>query len=303
MDGTHRVGGAVIGEVRGEVAGGGAGGAPTPPPIVVVEGLVKRYRVRTGLGRSRGSAADRFHVAVNHVSFEVARGEILGLAGGSGSGKTTTARCLTRLVEADAGTITFDGVDVRAARGGSLRELRRRMPMVFQDPYSSLNPRLKVGTAVLEAGRVHRRPGSERGDAFVADLFDRVQLSPRLAERYPRELSGGQRQRVAIARALAVGPDLLVADEAVSALDVSVQVQLLNVFLELREALGLSILFVAHQLAVIAEVADRVAIMHRGEIVEIGRTEQVFTDPRHPYTQQLLASNPDPGRGLAGEAG
>jgi len=288
------------------VIGGGAdpkrgqatGVPPAGQPIVKVENLVKRYRIRAGGGRRRGGESD-YRVAVNDVSFQVARGEILGLAGGSGSGKTTTARCLTRLVEPDSGRISFDGIDVRAARGRTLRELRRRMPMVFQDPYSSLNPRIKVGAAVVEAGRVHRRPGSEDGGRFVADLFERVQLSPRLAERYPRELSGGQRQRVAIARALAVGPELLVADEAVSALDVSVQVQLLNLFLELRDDLDLSIIFVAHQLAVIAEVADRVAIMHHGEIVEAGSTERVFTHPAHPYTQQLLASNPDPRRGVA----
>ena len=268
---------------------------PGPPtgPLVVVEHLVKRYRLRSPLGR-RGPAGA--HVAVDDVSFEVGRGEILGVAGGSGSGKTTTARCLTRLVEPDGGRIFFDGTDVLAARGGALRELRRRMPMVFQDPYSSLNPRIRVGAAIHEAGRVHHRPGSEDGDRFVSEMLERVQLSPRLAQRYPRELSGGQRQRVAIARSLAVGPDLLVADEAVSALDVSVQVQLLNLFLELREDLGLSILFVAHQLAVIAEVADRVAIMHRGAIVEMGPTAQVFNHPTHPYTEQLLASNPDPDR-------
>lgn len=287
----------MIGEVRDGMSEGRSGAA-APQPMVVVEGLVKRYRVRGGLGPAR-RGADQYHVAVDHVSFEVARGEILGLAGGSGSGKTTTARCLTRLVEPDAGSIAFDGVDVRAARGRQLRELRRRMPMVFQDPYSSLNPRLKVGDAILEAGRVHHRPGSDNGETFVKALLERVQLSPLLARRYPRELSGGQRQRVAIARSLAVGPDLLIADEAVSALDVSVQVQLLNLFLELREALGLSIIFVAHQLAVIAEVADRVAIMHRGEIVEVGSTAQVFTRPDHPYTRELLASNPDPRRSIA----
>lgn len=288
----------MIGEVRSDVSGQGAGAIPPPGPVIVVENLVKRYKIRSGLGWSRAGRENRHHLAVDNVSFQVARGEILGLAGGSGSGKTTTARCLTRLVEPDAGRIEFDGIDVRAARGRALRELRRRMPMVFQDPYSSLNPRIKVGAAVLEAGRVHRRPGSEEGEKFVADLFERVQLSGTLVQRYPRELSGGQRQRVAVARALAVGPELLIADEAVSALDVSVQVQLLNLFLELREALGLSIIFVAHQLSVIAEVADRVAIMHRGEIVEVGPTEQVFTRPSHPYTEQLLTSNPDPKRGM-----
>jgi ABC-type glutathione transport system ATPase component len=265
-------------------------------PIVVVEDLVKGYGLRRTPRQRLTRSPNSRHIAVDHVSFTVGRGEILGLAGGSGSGKTTTARCMARLVEPDEGTILFDGTDMRAATGEQLRELRRRMPIVFQDPFSSLNPRIKVGAAVLEAGRVHHQPGSEDGTRFVTELFERVQLSARLASRYPRDLSGGQRQRVAIARSLAVGPELLIADEAVSALDVSIQVQLLNLFLELREDLGLSILFVAHQLAVIAEVADRVAIMHQGQLVEIGNTRDVFLAPQHPYTQQLLAANPDPGR-------
>jgi ABC-type oligopeptide transport system ATPase subunit len=270
-----------------------------PGPVLVVDGLVKRFRLRRTARQRANRVPAPFHTAVDNVSFTVGRGEILGLAGGSGSGKTTTARCIIRLVEPDEGTIRFDGVDVRAAEGKDLRELRRRMPMVFQDPYSSLNPRIKVGAAILEAGRVHHRPGSENGTRFVADLLERVQLSSRLAGRFPRDLSGGQRQRVAIARSLAVGPELLIADEAVSALDVSIQVQLLNLFLELREDLGVSILFVAHQLAVIAEVADRVAIMHQGQIVESGTTREVFHAPKHAYTQALLAANPDPRRIIA----
>jgi ABC-type glutathione transport system ATPase component len=168
------------------------------------------------------------------------------------------------------------------------------MQMVFQDPYASLNPRMSVGAALHEAGRVHSRPGSENRDQFVDEALERVHLSPRLAKRRPRELSGGQRQRVAIARALAVGPEVLIADEAVSALDVSVQAQLLNLFLDLRDELGLSILFVAHQLAVLAEIADRVAIMNRGRIVEIGDAGPVFGDPQDEYTKALLAAHPHP---------
>jgi ABC-type glutathione transport system ATPase component len=265
-----------------------------PEPLLKVDGVVKEFGLRR-------SAVERFartrtapNRAVDDVSFELARGEILGLAGGSGSGKTTLARCVTRLVEPDAGSITLDGVDVRAARGEELRELRRRMQMVFQDPYASLNPRMSVGKALLEAGRVHRRPGSEDGDAFVAGMLERVHLSPSIAQRRPRELSGGQRQRVAVARALAVGPEVLIADEAVSALDVSVQTQLLNLFLDLREELGLAIVFVAHQLAVLAEVADRVAIMHEGRIVETGPTSRVFHEPQDPYTVALLKAHPRP---------
>jgi ABC-type glutathione transport system ATPase component len=175
------------------------------------------------------------------------------------------------------------------------------MQMVFQDPYSSLNPRMSVGDALHEAGRVHRRPGSERKAAFVARLLSQVQLSDRLAHRKPRELSGGQRQRVAVARALAVEPELLIADEAVSALDVSVQAQLLNLLLDLRDELGLAILFIAHQLAVIAEVADRTAVMHHGRIVETGETKAIFEHPEDAYTRALLAAqpHPDPRRRMA----
>jgi ABC-type glutathione transport system ATPase component len=210
------------------------------------------------------------HRAVDAVSFTLGRGEILGVAGGSGSGKTTLARCLIRLVEPDEGSIRLDGEDVRAARGSRLRELRRRMQMVFQDPYASLNPRITVGSALHEAGRVHRRPGSEDREAFVGELLERVHLPASIAVRRPRELSGGQRQRVAVARALAVGPEILIADEAVS----------------------VAIVFIAHQLAVIAEVADRVAIMHQGRIVETGPTASVFHSPQDPYTVALLGAHP-----------
>jgi ABC-type glutathione transport system ATPase component len=261
-------------------------------PLLKVEGLVKEFGLRRSAVERLTRADTTSHRAVDDVSLELRRGEILGLAGGSGSGKTTLARCVTRLVEPDAGSIVLDGTDVRLARGAQLRELRRRMQMVFQDPYASLNPRMSVGAALLEAGRVHKRPGSEDGDAFVAGLLERVHLSPSTAERRPRELSGGQRQRVAIARALAVGPEVLIADEAVSALDVSVQTQLLNLFLDLRDELGVAMIFVAHQLAVLAEVADRVAIMHEGRIVETGPAETVFREPQDPYTVALLRAHP-----------
>ena len=263
-------------------------------PILSINEVVKRFVLRRTIGDRLARRPGLTQSAVDHVSFDLARGEVLGLAGGSGSGKTTLARTLIRLVEPDEGRIMFHGADVRDASGRALREVRRRMQMVFQDPYSSLNPRMRVGSAILEAGRVHHQPGAEDATAFVERILDLVRLPASAAQRRPQELSGGQRQRVAIARALAVGPEVLIADEAVSALDVSIQTQLLNLFLDLRDELGLSIIFVAHQLSVIAEVADRVAIMHEGRIVEIGSTVDVFHHPTHEYTQALLAAHPHP---------
>lgn len=263
-------------------------------PILAVERLIKSFDLRRSLLDGLRRVPSKSHVAVDDVSFSLHRGEILGLAGQSGSGKSTVARCLTRLVTPDSGAINLAGEDVRAVSGASLREVRRRMQMIYQDPYTSLHPRMTVGAAIIEAGRVHRRPGSEDPETFVSRLLEQVGLPSGTALRRPRELSGGQRQRVAIARSLAVGPDVLIADEAVSALDVSVQAQLLNLFVDLRDQLGLSILFISHQLAVLAEVCDRVAIMNRGRIVEIGATTDVFTNPRNAYTRELLAAHPDP---------
>lgn len=263
-------------------------------PIVAVEGLVKRFHLRRSLLDGLRRVPPKSHVAVDDVSFSLYRGEILGLAGQSGSGKSTVARCLTRLVTPDSGAISLAGEDVRTVSGASLREVRRRMQMIYQDPYTSLNPRMTVGAAIIEAGRVHRQAGSDDPQRFVSRLLEQVGLPSGTALRRPRELSGGQRQRVAIARSLAVGPDVLIADEAVSALDVSVQAQLLNLFVDLRDQLGLSILFISHQLAVLAEVCDRVAIMNRGRIVEIGAATDVFSSPRDAYTRELLAAHPDP---------
>ena len=263
--------------------------------LLEVEHLVKEFGVRRGLAEIVARKKLDPHRAVDDVSFTLDRGEILGIAGGSGSGKTTMARCLIRLIEPDGGAVRVDGVDIRAHKGKELRELRRRMQMVFQDPYASLNPRITVGAALHEAGKVHNRPGSEdEDDAFVSRLLGLVQLTDRIAPRKPSELSGGQRQRVSIARALAVDPELIIADEAVSALDVSVQAQLLNLFLDLRDELGVAVLFISHQLAVIAEVADRIAVMRHGRIVETGSTQEVFAHPKDEYTQALLRAHPHP---------
>lgn len=263
-------------------------------PLLVAQSLRKTYLLRRSLGdRVRRSEANRV-AAIDDVSFNLFPGETLGIAGESGSGKTTVVRCLIRLVEPDSGSVTFAGQDVRAASGGALRDIRRRMQMVFQDPHASLNPRLRVGQAILEAGRVHKRPGASDGDRFVAQLLEVVNLPASVAAKHPRELSGGQRQRVAVARALAVGPEVLIADEAVSALDVSVQAQLLNLFQDLKEQLGLTMIFVAHQLSVIAQTADRVAIMYLGRIIEQGPVGAVFSDAQHPYTRALLAAVPQP---------
>jgi ABC-type glutathione transport system ATPase component len=266
----------------------------TETPLLRVENLSKSFALRRSFSEWVTRQPGEQHLAVDHVSFELAQGEILGLAGGSGSGKTTLARMLIRLVEPDEGDVFLEGQDVRAVKGRDLRDVRRRMQMVFQDPYSSLNPRMQVGAAIIEAGRVHHQPGSEAPETFITHMLDLVRLPSTIASRRPRDLSGGQRQRVAIARALAVGPQVLIADEAVSALDVSIQTQLLNLFLDLRDELGLSILFVAHQLSVIAEVADRVAVMHNGVIVEVGPTADVFRSPQADYTKSLLASHPHP---------
>ena len=266
------------------------------PAVLTVRDVRKSFASRRAI---RGGGSRRI-VALDGVSLDVGAREVMGLVGESGSGKTTLARCLVRLIEPDAGEATFDGLDVFKATPDGLRAIRRRMQLVYQDPYSSLNPRLRIGEAIGEAARVHGLVhGQAEEAALVAELLDAVGLSRTDARRRPRELSGGQRQRVAIARALAVRPDFLIADEAVSALDVSVQAQILNLLGALSAERHLAMIFISHQLAVIAQIADRVAIMYLGRIVETGATGSVFAAPRHPYTQILLAAHPsveEPGR-------
>jgi oligopeptide transport system ATP-binding protein len=258
-------------------------------PVLAVEGLVKHFPVR-GLG-----ATGVVH-AVDDVSFTIGRGELLGLVGESGSGKSTVANCVMRLVAPTAGTIRLNGTDITRLSRRALRPLRRDMHMVFQDPYSSLDPRMTCGQIVGEPLDVQGLVRGRELDTRVAELFDRVGLRDELRFRYPHELSGGQRQRVGLARALAVSPALLVADEPVSALDVSVQASILNLLRDLQEDLGFSCLFITHDLATVEYLCDRVAVMYLGKIVELAPTRELFAAPRHPYTQSLLSAAvvPDP---------
>ncbi|HEY7578721.1 MAG TPA: oligopeptide/dipeptide ABC transporter ATP-binding protein [Acetobacteraceae bacterium] len=246
--------------------------------------------------------------ALNGVNLSMARGETLAVVGESGCGKSTLARALVRLVEVDSGQIQFAGENVRTLRGDALRRYNRRVQLIFQDPYGSLNPRMTVGEMLDEALRVHQIVARSRRTARITELLTLVRLPSDAAERFPHEFSGGQRQRIAIARALSVQPDMLIADEIVSALDVSVQAQMLNLLLDLQNELGLAILFVSHDLRVVRHLAHRVAVMYFGRVVEVGDADAVFTSPLHPYTQALMRAAPqmrvgrrDENAALAGE--
>ncbi|MDX1931185.1 MAG: ATP-binding cassette domain-containing protein [Capsulimonadales bacterium] len=233
--------------------------------------------------------------AVDGVSFAVDRGETLGVVGESGCGKSTTGRALLRLIPATSGRVRFDGTEVLSLGAGELRTLRQRMQMVFQDPFASLSPRLSVGAIVSEPLEIHRLGGSaSEREARVADLLTRVGLPPSAMRRYPHEFSGGQRQRIGIARALTLNPDLLVLDEPVSALDISVRAQVVNLLSDLQRDRGMAYLFIGHDLSLIRHVAHRVAVMYLGRIVEIGTAERLYADPRHPYTRSLFDAVPVP---------
>ena len=271
-----------------------AQGAPASRPLLEVANLVTRFPIRSGVF---GKVKARVH-AVENVSFSLHPGETLALVGESGCGKSTTGRSILRLVEPNAGRVLFEGDDVRALDPQGLRRMRQRMQMIFQDPFASLNPRKSVGAAIAEPIIVHGLASKGEARERVAELLRKVGLTPDMAGRFPHEFSGGQRQRLAIARALGLAPRLIVADEAVSALDVSVKARVVNLMMRLQAEMGLAFLFISHDIAVVERVSHRIAVMYLGEIVEIGPRAAIIENPRHPYTRKLVAAvpSPDPAR-------
>jgi oligopeptide transport system ATP-binding protein len=261
-------------------------------PLLEVRGLAMHFPISEGIVLARKIGDVK---AVDGVDFTIQRGETLGLVGESGCGKTTTGRCILRLERPTAGQILFDGRDISGLERKEMVALRRRMQVIFQDPYSSLNPRMKVGDIVGEPIKVHGlEPDAGRRRARVRELLSVCGLDPKFTDRYPHEMSGGQRQRVGIARALALEPEFIVCDEAVSALDVSIQAQVVNLLEDLRERFGLTYLFIAHDLSVVRHLCQRVAVMYLGRIVEMAECDELFDNPLHPYTQALLSAVPVP---------
>jgi len=260
-------------------------------PLLSVRNLTKRFPITSGIVFQK--AVGWVH-AVENVSFDVFPGKTLGLVGESGCGKTTTGRCILQLYRPTSGTVQLEGVELTTLRGRALRTVRRDMQVVFQDPYASLNPRKNVGKIVDEPLAIHNILAGAERRARVLELLDTVGLSAQFAKRYPRELSGGQRQRVGLARALALNPKLIICDEPVSALDVSIQAQILNLLEELRGRLGLTYIFIAHDLSVVKHVSERVAVMYLGHIVEMALSDDLFANPVHPYTFALMSAIPIP---------
>jgi peptide/nickel transport system ATP-binding protein len=259
-------------------------------PLLQVRDLRKYFVQRSGALKQY----KHYLHALDNVSFDIARGETLGLVGESGCGKSTLGKTLLRLYEPDAGDIHFDGQNIRALPRDEMRQMRRRMQMIFQDPYDSLNSRHTVGDIIEEPLLVHDVGNRQQRRETVRALLDQVGLSPNSIERYPHEFSGGQRQRVGIARAIALQPDFVVCDEPLSALDVSVQAQIINLLLSLRASMNLSLLFISHDLSVVRHLSDRVAVMYSGEIVELAPAATIYSEARHPYTQYLIAAIPKP---------
>ena len=259
--------------------------------LLKADNIVKHFPIHGGVF-SRQVAAVK---AVQNISFELKKGETLGLVGESGCGKSTLGRCLIKLIEPSEGKIFFKGEDITHAEGDKLRELRKHMQIIFQDPYASLNPRMTIGTILEEPLIIHNLYSSEKDRKDrVRELIDLVGLRPEHLSRYPHEFSGGQRQRVGIARALAVNPELIICDEPVSALDVSIQAQVINLLMELQQKLGLTYVFIAHDLKVVEHVSTKVAVMYLGQIVEMADAEELYKNPQHPYTKALLSAIPVP---------
>lgn len=259
--------------------------------LLEVNNLTKKFPIRGGIfGREVGAVS-----ACNDISFKIKKGETLGLVGESGCGKTTLGRSLLRLIEPTAGEVIFDGTDITSLDANGMREMRRKMQIIFQDPYASLNPRMTVGGILAEPMTIHKLfPGKEERRKRLLELLDQVQLPADALNKYPHEFSGGQRQRICIARALAVEPEFIVCDEPVSALDVSVQAQVVNLLMDLQKDLGLTFLFIAHDLKVVEYISNRVAVMYLGNMVEVAESHELYGAARHPYTKALFSAIPNP---------
>jgi oligopeptide transport system ATP-binding protein len=284
-----------VSAIEAPVAAGPTGSAAskeggTGHALVEVEDLVKHFPVKTGILQRTGAWVR----AVDHVTFTVRKGETLGLVGESGCGKTTVGRLILRLIDPTSGALRFDGTDITTLKGSALRPYRRRMQIIFQDPYASLDPRQPIGDSIGEGLRIHGLGSPQERRAKVARMMDLVGLQPFHARRYPHEFSGGQRQRIGIARALVLEPDLIVCDEPVSALDVSIQAQVLNLLKSLQRELGLTYVFVAHNMGVVEHISDRVAVMYLGRIVELADRRDLFRKQEHPYTEALMSAIPVP---------